>query len=190
MRRGGLFHFPQTPGASLFTSLRRRALAPLAWLTRHSARHAVARSGLLRSPVPITTGTASSGCRAGGRNGGPGAWCGARRGAGAPGSRHEKQGCDGHGGCGRFGRRAKVLPARSRAFRRGRPELADLIMPRARPCGRGGSRFRAHDAARTRDIPPRPTYPTYPGNPTINLSFPVPPGPRACSFPSAAGGSQ
>ena len=37
--RAPVFHFPQAPGAkSLFISLKRRALAPLAWLTRLAAR--------------------------------------------------------------------------------------------------------------------------------------------------------
>ena len=61
MRPGGrplgpvaqVFHIPQVPGASLITSLRRRALTPFAWL-RAYARGAVAPSGLLRSPVPVT----------------------------------------------------------------------------------------------------------------------------------------
>ena len=41
------------PGANLIISLRRRALTPFAWL-RAYARGAVAPSGLLRSPVPVT----------------------------------------------------------------------------------------------------------------------------------------
>ena len=61
MRPGGrplgpvaqVFHIPQVPGASLITSLRRRALTPFAWL-RAYARGAVAPTGLLRSPVPVT----------------------------------------------------------------------------------------------------------------------------------------
>ena len=61
MRPGGrplgpvaqVFHIPQVPGARLITSLRRRALTPFAWL-RAYARGAVAPSGLLRSPVPVT----------------------------------------------------------------------------------------------------------------------------------------
>ena len=60
-----LNHFPQAPGAhsvrlatrlrgaNLIISLRRRALTPFAWL-RAYARGAVAPSGLLRSPVPVT----------------------------------------------------------------------------------------------------------------------------------------
>ena len=67
-RAGVLFYSPSPPwggegrgeeGVVSFISLNRRAFAPLAWLTRHSARHAVARSGLLRSPVPITTNASS-----------------------------------------------------------------------------------------------------------------------------------
>ena len=48
----GLVHFPQAPGASLIIWLRRRR-ARFAWL-RAYARGAVAPSGLLRSPVPVT----------------------------------------------------------------------------------------------------------------------------------------
>ena len=61
MRPGGrplgpvaqVFHIPQVPGARLIISLRRRALTPFAWL-RAYARGAVAPTGLLRSPVPVT----------------------------------------------------------------------------------------------------------------------------------------
>ena len=47
MRRGGVVHFPQAPGARTpFLSLRRRALAPLAWL--RASRAAQARRPGLR----------------------------------------------------------------------------------------------------------------------------------------------
>ena len=55
------FSFPQTPGAkTLFISLKRRALAPLAWLTRLRRAGAVAPAGPLRGPVPLISRSPSA----------------------------------------------------------------------------------------------------------------------------------
>ena len=51
--RWGCIFLILLPGANLIISLRRRALTPFAWL-RAYARGAVAPTGLLRSPVPVT----------------------------------------------------------------------------------------------------------------------------------------
>ena len=84
------------PSPDLFISLRRRALAPLAWL-RAYARAAVAPSGLLRSPVPVTGDALPVGvrdsCISRARPCGrarPAPWCGGGRGRRGPASRHAK----------------------------------------------------------------------------------------------------
>ena len=79
----GLVHFPHTPGASLIISLRRRALAPLAWL-RAMRRGARARAPDLRSGPPYCHRLAGWRAR-------PAPWCGGGRGRRAPASAHAKR---------------------------------------------------------------------------------------------------